>query len=206
MTDELNKELPPELPPAPEEQAEAPSYPDTSPESGGQAELNGSDPILWTGRPSHWVQIVPLSVCIIVGLLVFPLGYLARSQFEMGWGPLLITSIIWIVICAIVAGWHWLSLVCEKFELSEQRLKHTTGVLSKTTSELELYRVRDSELRRPLFMRLVGLGKIYLATSDRSHPEVDISGIKDAEAVRELIREQVEVRRRATRTREVDFE
>jgi uncharacterized membrane protein YdbT with pleckstrin-like domain len=35
-----------------------------------------------------------------------------------------------------------------KCELTNQRLKHSYGVLSQTTDEIELYRVRDYQVER----------------------------------------------------------
>jgi uncharacterized membrane protein YdbT with pleckstrin-like domain len=54
------------------------------------------------------------------------------------------------------ALWKWLETRNTIYSLSDQRLKFTRGVLTKTTEDLELYRV---QVRAEPFERLVGLGK-----------------------------------------------
>lgn len=86
-----------------------------------------------------------------------------------------------------------------KYEISEDRLFQTTGLLNLKYEEILLYRVRDLELSRSFGQRIFGVGTIKVSSSDKSNSELYIQNVKDAAAVKELLHEQVEamkIRRR----------
>ena len=117
----------------------------------------------------------------------------------------------WFVACMLLlpipwAFWRWLQTRNTIYTLTDQRLKFTRGVFTRTTEDLELYRVRDSRFEQDLAERLLGLGQIVLYTTDETSPEIRLTFIRDAEAVREKIRALVEARRDAKRVRYLDAE
>lgn len=108
----------------------------------------------------------------------------------------------WFLLCLLlipipVAIWKWLETRNTVYTLTDQRLKFTRGVFSKTTEDLELYRVRDTKFQQSFFERLIGLGEIEVFTTDETSPMVRLPYIADAEAIREKIRAAVEARRDA---------
>jgi len=132
---------------------------------------------LWQGSPSHVENLGTYILCGIFSPLVLPLLY---------------------------AFWKWLEIRTTKVEITSQRVIMRSGVLSRRTDELELYRVKDFSVEQPFFLRLFGLGNIVLKTSDRTHPTLIINAVKSAELVREQLRNAVEVRRREKGVREID--
>lgn len=117
----------------------------------------------------------------------------------------------WFLLCLLlipipIAIWKWLETRNTIYTLTDQRLKFTRGVFSKTTEDLELYRVRDTKFQQSFFERLVGLGEIELFTTDETSPTIRLPYIAHAEAVREQIRGLVEARRDAKRVRYLDTE
>jgi uncharacterized membrane protein YdbT with pleckstrin-like domain len=133
--------------------------------------------VVWEGRPSPVDRLGTFAAC---GLL------------------------LWLVVPAFVALWRWLELACTKYTLTNERLRVTAGVLSKRVDEVELYRVKDTRLEIPLHLRFFGRAHIVLMTSDRSHPELRLRAIADAEMLRNQIRGLVEKRREAKGVRELD--
>ena len=91
------------------------------------------------------------------------------------------------------------------FELTSDRFRTKIGILSQKVDELELYRVRDYEVFKPFLLRLCGLGNLTLITSDKTHPKIEMKAIKNPEIVLELFRKNVEISRKKTGTKEVDF-
>jgi len=86
-----------------------------------------------------------------------------------------------------------------KYEISDDRLFQTTGLLNLKYEEILLYRVRDLELSRSFGQRIFGVGTIKVCSSDKTHPELYIFNVKEPAAVKELLHEQVEamkIRRR----------
>ena len=92
------------------------------------------------------------------------------------------------------------------YELTNERIKLKTGILSQEIDECELYRIRDYKIVKPFFQRIFGLGNIELITSDRSNVRINLKGIKDPENLYNIIRDNVEKVRRKTGTREIDVE
>ena len=92
------------------------------------------------------------------------------------------------------------------YELTNERIKLKTGILSQQIDECELYRIRDYKIVKPFFQRIFGLGNIELITSDRSNLRINLNGIKDPENLYNIIRDNVEKVRRKTGTREIDVE
>jgi len=117
----------------------------------------------------------------------------------------------WFSLCLLLIPiplgiWKWLETRSTTYKLSDQRLTFTRGIFTKTTEDLELYRVRDTKYEQNLFERMLGLGKIELFTTDETSPTIKLAYIEDAEAVREKIRALVEARRDAKRVRYLDAE
>jgi hypothetical protein len=71
---------------------------------------------------------------------------------------------------------------------------------------MELYRVKDTTLHEPFLLRLVRRANIEVVSSDKSTPDMTIPAVKDAEALRQKIRMNVEQMRIVRRVRELDFE
>ena len=130
--------------------------------------------ILWKGRSSQitnfwtfvWAGLL-LAGCV-VGALFFP---------PVFFGALI--PIAW-------AGWVCLVVHFRVFELTSQRLRLYTGVLNRRIDEIELYRVKDTAIEEPFWLRLFKLGTLIIETSDRSHPIVRIYAIDDVTGVREF--------------------
>jgi membrane protein YdbS with pleckstrin-like domain len=134
---------------------------------------------IWKGSPSQWTNSGTYVMCILF---------------------------CWLVIPVFIALWRFLVVKTWKIEITDQRLIEEKGVLSKTTDELELYRVKDIRLDQPFFLRLVGLSNVILLTSDRTNPVVRIPAITDGKNLRERLRAAVDIRRDKKRVRETDFE
>ena len=123
-------------------------------------------------------------------------------------GPSQLTNIktyillFWTVILPLIA---YLRTRFTIYELTEERFREKTGILSQTIEELELYRVRDYTVEKPFIMRLFGLGNLTLITSDKTNPKIYLYAIKNVENVRDLFRKNVETSRKKTGTKEVDF-
>lgn len=148
----------------------------------------------WKGSPSQWLNIGPFSVAILLAI-----GIIAGGIF-------FVPAFIGLIIPAFYALWSYLTVRCQTFELTTERLRITKGVINQSIDEVELYRVKDMVVERKWWMRLTGLGNVHLETSDRSLPHVDIPAIRDCIGLRESLRKKVEAMRDKKRVREMDFD
>jgi len=139
-----------------------------------------SEKDIWSGAPSQWISFGFYLICIPL-VFVFGLGLL-------------------------MALWRYLTIRTWSIRVTNQRIIDEQGVLSKTTEELELFRVKDITLHQPFWLRLVGLSNIHLQTSDRSNPLYILPGIKNGKELREELRTIVETRRTDKGVVERDFD
>ena len=158
--------------------------------------METNEDIIWEGHPSQvlnfWTHFV--SVLLVVGILV-------AAGWTQVWllGVLVVLPISWSI-------WKYLVVRCRVYQLTSERLRLFEGVLNQEIGEVELYRVKDTNILRPFWLRMFGLSTIKADASDRSHPVVTLEAIKDGVNVRELLRKQVEILRDKKRVREVDFD
>ena len=94
------------------------------------------------------------------------------SQWKNSGVYLLCGLFCWLIVPIFFALTRYFQTKCKIFELMTQRLKITSGVFSKVTDTLELYRVKDIETRQPFLSRLVGIENVQMNTSDASSPIV----------------------------------
>lgn len=148
----------------------------------------------WKGSPSQWLNIGSFTIAIVVAIgisiggIFFPPAFIA-----------LLIPLAYIV-------WSYLTVRCQIFEVTTERIRITKGVINQQIDEVELYRVKDMVVERKWWMRLTGLGNVHLETSDRSLPHVDIPAIRDSIQLREDLRKLVEAMRDKKRVRELDFD
>jgi uncharacterized membrane protein YdbT with pleckstrin-like domain len=134
---------------------------------------------VWRGSSSQWKN---LGVFILCGLFC------------------------WLIVPIFIALARYLQTKCKIYELTTERLKITEGVFSKITDTLELYRVKDLEMRQPFLHRLVGIENIQINTSDVSTPFVLVEAIPSSVGFGDKLRNQVEIIRTQKRVRELDVE
>lgn len=120
------------------------------------------------------------------------------------------TNFWWYILCLLIipipwALWKMVSTAKQNYAVTSQRLTLETGVFKRHLEEIELYRIKDTQLTRTFIQRLLGLGTLTVISSDESSPTLVIPWIKGSVEVRQLLRENVELVRRARGVRELDM-
>jgi membrane protein YdbS with pleckstrin-like domain len=138
-----------------------------------------AEEIVWRGTSSQWKNF---GVYLLCGLLC------------------------WLIVPIFFALVYYLRTRCKVFELTTQRLKITSGVFTKVTETLELYRVKDIETRQPFFSRMVGIENVQMTTTDVSSPSVLIEAVPSSVGFADKLRNQVETIRQQKRVRAIDID
>ncbi len=177
--------------------------------------------VLWQGTPSHYSNLdgyLFWSLSLIAAVVFLNITDLS-SAFPKITLPVTIpdgspsTSTLSMylfvkLLILIVPLWKLFSLYITtrntNYQLTHERLITSTGVLHRTHNELELYRIKDYQIDEPFFQRFFSLGTLVLETSDKSHPRLSLSAIKDPKGIRNVIRERVEILRIQKGVREID--
>jgi uncharacterized membrane protein YdbT with pleckstrin-like domain len=97
-----------------------------------------------------------------------------------------------------------LRIMFTSYELTDERLMVSSGILIRVREELELYRVKDYRVIEPLYLRIFGLSNIELLTSDRTTQIVYLKAISNGHKLTDMIRENVEKMRLSRGVREID--
>jgi len=73
------------------------------------------------------------------------------------------------------------------YELTTQRFIHRSGILRRVTDRIEAIDMDDVAFEQGIIERLMNVGTIRVTSSDRSHPELVLSGIEDVARIAKLI-------------------
>ncbi len=150
---------------------------------------------LWKGHTSQWRHLGYYLLCVLIAV-----GIGVAAAFTAGMAAL------GLVVPAGMAAVRWWLTRVTVYELTSQRLKVTTGILTRKLDELELFRVKDYSMEQPLLLRMLGLGNLTLITSDVTCPNVSIEAIPEVNDVREKLRNAVQAERDRKRVREMDVD
>ena len=108
------------------------------------------------------------------------------------------------VLFAGYLGYHILSVFCIRYEISSEELRYYSGILHRKHEFIELYRLKDFSVDRPLIYRLFGLGNLTIYTSDKTTPVFKMEAIKNPQDIYNTLRGLVEQNRREKHVFEVD--
>jgi len=150
--------------------------------------------IVWEGSQS---QVLNFGIFISMGIVSLVIIVLSLMFFPLA-AVLVILPLIYIFI-------KWLIVRNHRYKVTTERIFYTTGIFSKKTEALELYRVRDVDMYEPFWQRLFKLGNVALTTSDKTAMNFLLKAVPNPGELMNNIRKNVELRRDVKRVRGVEF-
>lgn len=153
----------------------------------------------WNGNPSQWLNAPVYAGCVLAFLL--PLVAFA-IPFAQPAAVFLFAA--WAVIP--YGAWAFLKIKTTRYEITNQRIRITTGIIAQNIEEVELYRVLDTSVEQAVIDRLLRIGTITVSSSDKRQPVLLLHKIPDARNVREKIRALSEERRRWRKVQEIELQ
>lgn len=146
-------------------------------------------PIMFIGKPSQAIHAPMLAAT----LLILTASLAAAFAWPLPWWILPLPG----AAASIVLGWRAVETACTTIAIDAERLTLREGVLTKTTSSVELFRMLDVTLVQPWWQRLLGIGKLVIHTGDASHPQLVLEGMQNAEWLRDTLnRAVIDIRER----------
>ncbi|HEY0969666.1 MAG TPA: PH domain-containing protein [Gemmatimonadales bacterium] len=170
-----------------------------------------AEQIVWQGRPSALVDL-PFHLLLISGAVLATLGLLfilpgaSVSVAERDVTARVFQWIIagvWVLVVFLVLA-RAIARRATRYILTSERLRVTSGILSTTTEDLELRRVRDTGVTRPFLLRMLGLGDVRILSADPSHPRVTLHAVREPDVLQGTIRKLTERLIRRHGVREID--
>ena len=125
--------------------------------------------------------------------------------------PAILSSLVPLLVSVLTLGlallYYWMHSRATHYRVTSQRVVVETGILSKRMDQVDLYRIHDYVVERPLGQRLMGTGNLLLSTQDRSTPAIKLTGLAtDVVQLYERLRKATEdeKRRRGVRVLDAD--
>ncbi|HRJ86158.1 MAG TPA: PH domain-containing protein [Ignavibacteria bacterium] len=150
--------------------------------------------IVWEGSQS---QVLNFGIFISMGIISLGIIVLSLLFFPLA-AVLVLIPLAYIFV-------KWLVVKNHKYKVTTERIFYTTGIFSKKTEAMELYRVRDVDMYEPFWQRLFKLGNVALTTSDKTSGNFLLKAIPNPAELMNSIRKNVEQRRDVKRVRGVEF-
>ena len=153
--------------------------------------------LLWRGSPSQWTNLgTYLFALILIAGIVTAYVLVTPPQ------PLILAAL---AAPLLLIFFRWLATRTHRYEVTTERIRVITGILSRRTTELELYRVRDYTLVEPFWLRLIGRGHVIIETADRTNPQLVIHAVPGAARLKDQIRTHTERMRQLRGVRDIDI-
>jgi uncharacterized membrane protein YdbT with pleckstrin-like domain len=154
---------------------------------------------LFKGSSSPVINLGTFVICAMVLVATAVFAFLVGPPVRFILAGLAALAFVYMIA-------QWLFIKVRVYEVTTERIRVTNGLVTRRTDELELYRVKDTTLIEPLFLRMFSLGDIEIATHDVSTPIVRLEAIKGARALREEMRKSIEDCRDKKRVRLAELE
>ena len=150
--------------------------------------------IIWQGSQSQvlnfgiFISMIIVAVIVLVlSLMFFPLA-----------AVLTVIPLFYVFV-------KWLVVKNHKYKVTTERIFYTTGIFSKKTEAMELYRVRDVDMYEPFWQRLFKLGNIAITSSDKTAQNFLLKAVPNPSELLNNIRKNVEIRRDVKRVRGIEL-
>lgn len=126
----------------------------------------------------------------------------ARSIFEgtPSWKAWFWSYVAAIILSLALVGLIWLAMLewrrkSLRYRITERTIDYEAGLLSRRLETLQLWRVRDLDLRQSFMDRLLGVAEIRVFTKDTSDPELVLRGLPASREVFEALKDAAELSR-----------
>ena len=158
--------------------------------------MNPEESLVWKGSPSQWTNFGRYLLCVLLTAGVL------TAYFMTSIGAVVLYGLALPVILAFA---FWVGTRTHVYQITTERVLETTGLLSRHTSELELYRVRDYQVDEPFWLRLVGCGNITISSADKTTPELLLRAVPQAGTLKDKIRTHTEAMRQRRGVRDIEI-
>lgn len=141
---------------------------------------------------SIWIYIVTYFIaCFITPIVIFGICYPLSEVSSKAAGACIFLYLI--VLLFLPAGIEVLRYFNFRYTLTDQRIIVRRGIFTTLENEIELYRVKDFQVRQGIIGKLFGYGTILVIARDTTTPATFFDGIlhpiEAKERLRKLVRQ-----------------
>lgn len=129
-----------------------------------------------------------LLIITVTGILTGAAPVLVRHYDHYVALAVVLMTVFMLSVLAI----RYAMLVCVRWTVEDEMLCRTSGVLSRNTDYIELYRIVDYQESRTFTQRLLGVKTVTIYSTDKSDAVSDIPGVPADMDLIGMLREKVE--------------
>lgn len=112
---------------------------------------------------THWKSLAePVALLVFLLALVYLAWWLARDSDWSGWVTLgaAVVAAVLVVLFVVIPIWRWNTT---RYVVTNRRISHRSGILTKRGRDIPLYRVNDIGLEKGPVDRLFGCGTLVIS-------------------------------------------
>lgn len=96
---------------------------------------------------------------------------------------------ITVLTLGLASIYFWIKSRAVTYTITTQRVQIEHGLFSTLEQSIDLYRLDDFDVHRPLSMRLLGLSRLHLRSTDPDLPVTFVQGVKGLDVIADQLRE-----------------
>lgn len=155
------------------------------------------DKEILNGKP-HFLYILPNLLIVFAAIIMaFASIFFLKDNF-----PLKITFLSVLVVSSISGIFVCLYYLSLQYVVTGSRITFKSGIFNVNTTYIEMYRIKDLQMKEPFFYRFFNLCNIKVYSSDHDTPEFVFHAQK--KGLQESLRSAVEEARTKKGVREID--
>ncbi len=127
----------------------------------------------WKAMLGYWLLAI---VATIAGIVI---AVIASAMPPVGLAVGAIVLVLWLCLVA----YYLYQRISVEYELTNQRLIHRYGILTRITNRIEVIDIDDIKFTQNIIERFLGVGTIQILSTDVSDPKLTLLGIDDVKTV-----------------------
>jgi membrane protein YdbS with pleckstrin-like domain len=161
---------------------------------------------LWEGGFSPkamygtWLLSALLTAGVLAALIILSVMKTIEGNETTAWTVGVVFIMLWWIACIAIYLFYRLGTY---YEVTTQRLIHTSGILVRTTDRIDVIDIDDVSFTQGIVQRILDVGTITLMSKDASHPMLVLRGIDKVDKVSGMIDD---VRRKERRKRSLHID
>ncbi|KGD42900.1 bacterial PH domain protein [Burkholderia pseudomallei] len=138
--------------------------------------------VLFHGKPSQIINLPDFLAALLANVALIAVYY---AYVSPRWNvtPVVLAAAIVLVLGRVAVA--YLRTAFTEVIIDAERITRRRGILNRSVSSLELFRIQDVTSLHPWWQRPFGVGTVVVMTSDSNNPVWFLPGVPDAEQMRD---------------------
>jgi membrane protein YdbS with pleckstrin-like domain len=156
---------------------------------GNVAAAPDQETVFYEGAPKLRGEVGLLATCVAIAAVVLAipiLTHVARAEGAPWW-----LWLVGIVVALLVLVLPTLLVRKNRYRISNYRIDHEEGLLSKRIDTIELWHVDDVRMEQSVIDRMVGVGTIHIHSNDPTSPVLPLRSLPEPRKLLDAIKQRI---------------